>query len=155
MKKFFLKARNDIQVYCFALGLLMLFSLFLRPVSLEIYDLCLRRSMTEDEKRLSYGLPFHVKKPPVNPGRRLTRAELRWIFLTEIRLDAIRDVIPEANERAHRAYSAMAQDFNVRGANYEYEYTEYLAARREIEEYRKIIAENAVNEAVLSGLTKP
>ncbi|MBR3722891.1 MAG: hypothetical protein IKN12_09020 [Selenomonadaceae bacterium] len=149
------KRKNVIHTYCFTLGLLLFFSLLLRPISLDAVDIYYNRSMTEDERKLSYGLPFHIKKPPINPGRRLSRAELRWVFLTEIRLDAIKEVIHEANERAHRAYSAMAQDFNVRGANYEYEYTEYRAAKKDIEKHREIIVENAVTEAVLYGLTRP
>lgn len=142
-----------------ALALLTLM-IFSRPLALDLAEAGNIQpvleiegdSLDEDEDaEADFGLPFSLVKPPEDPERRLTRAEMRWIFLHETRLLAMRRVLSDENERAHRAYSAMAADFNVRGANYEYEFYEKKRAESDIEPYKEQIAEKAKEDALNWG----
>lgn len=132
-----------------------MFSVILRPVALDAVDHWHRREMTEEERRLSFGLPFHVTKPPVGADHILNREQLRWIFLQEIRLDAMKSCIHRENEMAWKAFRQMVVDYNSRGSSYRSEASELRAARRDIEAYRREIHEGAVAEAEAMGWNKP
>ncbi len=126
----------------------LIFALVTRPFALDVaefqgYNADVITENTEEEK----DFPFLIIKPQEGLDRCLTRAEMRWIFKEEMRLNAMKKVIGENNERAHKAYSAMVQDFNVRGANFKYELRDKTSAKEDIEPYREEIEQNAVKEA--------
>lgn len=135
---------------------ILLFSLLTRPVALDIAEMresgkeSVERNAEKDNEEENI-FPFEITKPPDGVDRRLTRAEMRWIFKEELRLNAMKRVINEGNERAHRAYSAMVQDFNIRGANFKYELHDKTRAKEDIEIYREEIVKNAMEEARAYG----
>lgn len=134
---------------------ILLFSVLTRPVALDIAEIRgIDEENVEREEPKAYeenNFPFAVIKPPDGLERRLTRAEMRWIFKEELRLNAMKRVINDGNERAHRAYSAMVQDFNARGANFKYELRDKTKAEEDIEIYKEEIVKNAMEEAKAYG----
>lgn len=145
---------NFIRTNVMFLFSVLLLSLVTRPLALDIVEKqnINAEVMTSDDTpeeipKEENPFPFELKKPPEKADRRLTRAEMRWIFKEEIRLNAMKVVINDENARAHKAYSAMVRDFNVRGANFSYELHDKTRAEEDIEAYRDEIAKNAMDEA--------
>lgn len=131
------------------------FSVILRPLAFEAVDHWHRKKMTDEDRQVSFGLPFHVTKPPVGADHILNREQLRWIFLQEIRLDAMQSCIHKDNEMAWKGFKQMVVDYNSRGSSYRFEISELRAAQRDIEAYRQEIHEGAAAEAEAMGWNKP
>lgn len=146
-----------LQTNVFLLLSILLFSLVMRPIALDIVemqnkdDTLVVSDTPEEIAEEENPFPFEMKKPPEGVDRKLTRAEMRWIFKEEIRLNAMKRIINDGNERAHRAYSAMVRDFNVRGANFKYELRDKTCAENDVEVFREEIVENAIDEAKSYG----
>ena len=157
-REFITKKRiiNCLQKKILFIFVILLFSVLTRPVALDIAEIqgineeiAIENDLEEVTEENIF--PFKVTKPQDGLNRRLTRAEMRWIFKEELRLNAMKRVINDGNERAHRAYSAMAQDFNARGANFKYELRDKIKAEEDIEIYREEIVKNAMEEARAYG----
>lgn len=131
------------------------FAIMIRPVAWEAVDYWNERGMTNADRRDSMGLPFPVSKPPVGVSHILNRDQLRWIFLQEIRMDAMRTRLNHDNEEAVKKFIRMVDDYNSRAASYQCESADLQAARQDVEQYREAIRESAVAEAEAMGWDKP
>lgn len=136
-------------------ALLAVFAIIVRPVAMDAADYWNRSEMTDEERLASFGLPFRVSKPPAGASHILNREQLRWIFVQEIRMDAMKECINHDNEFAVRAFMRMVDDYNTRGASYRCEASDLREARQDIEEYQEEIRESAVAEAEAMGWNKP
>ncbi len=133
---------------------LSVFVLIVRPLSLGAVDLWNRHGMTEQDRQESYGLPFPVSKPPSGNGHILNRDQLRWIFMQEIRMDAMKECLNHGNESAVREFMQLVDDYNMRGASYCCETADLRAAQQDIRDYREEIRQSAMAEAEALGWSR-
>ena len=147
--------RRYVYRWSLAAVLVAIFSVILRPIALSAVDFWARREMTELERQASYGLPFHVSKPPAGEGVVLNRGQLRWILLQEIRMDAMKSCLNHGNETAVREFMKLVDDYNARGAKYRCELVDLRAAQADIAEYREEIQRSAIAEAEAMGWDQP
>lgn len=158
-------AVNFLQTNILLIFAFVLFALVTRPVALDVAEYSEQKDesvilfetfegIEKVEENDENPFPFSTIKPQEGLDRRLTRAEMRWIFMEEIRLNAIKDIIDEGNAKAHKAFSAMTQDFNVRGANFKYEWRDKNRAQEDVDAYKDEIVKNAVDEARSYGWGK-
>ncbi len=131
------------------------FAIIVRPVALEAVDYWNQKGMTGAELQDSLGLPFHVSKPPVGVSHILNRGQLRWIFMQEIRMDAMKTRLNHDNEAAVKKFMRMVDDYNSRAASYQCEAADLQAARQDVEQYQEAIRESAIAEAEAMGWDRP
>ncbi len=131
------------------------FAIILRPVALSVVDCWNRQDMTDRDRMASYGLPFHVSKPPVGEGHILNRGQLRWVLMQEIRMNAMQSCLDYGNESAVRQFMQLVDDYNSRGADYRCELIDLWAAQEDVESYHEEIWGSAVAEAEAMGWDRP
>lgn len=134
---------------------LSVFVIIARPLALGAVDLWTCHAMTEQDRQESYGLPFPVSKPPSGNGHILNRGQLRWIFMQEIRMDAMKECLHHGNESAVREFMQLVDDYNMRGASYRCETADLRAAQQDIRDYREEIRQSAMAEAEALGWSRP
>ena len=142
---------ENISRFLLLLAASFLFALVLRPLALDLYDLADVKLMETGDRSAAKGLPFRVTPPPIGRNHILNRAELRWVFLTEKRLDMIKPHLNHNREEDVRAFSMLVQDFNRRAGKFRYEKTDYLAAKGDIKKYHLIIEDDALYELSARG----
>lgn len=152
---------NFLQTNVMFVFALLIFAVVMRPFALDIAEMHGISRVNEDNSSEDQSFeesqveenpfPFSVIKPQEGTQRRLTRAEMRWIFKEELRLNAMKRVIDMDNERACKAFSVMVRDFNVRGANFQYEFCDKIRAQEDVNKFKEEIEREAMDEAIEYG----
>lgn len=94
-----------------------------------------------------------LKTPPVSTNNVHSSAELRYCLATDIRIEALR---PQSNSNSEiDAFNRIVDDFNRRCGSFRYRAGALESARREVERYRAVIVENALDGLFLERSLVP
>lgn len=124
-----------------------------KPAIYEHMDASAAAEMTEEQKQEAMGLPLKISKPRQGAAS-LEREELRWIAMTEIKLDAMRPQINPYNGKAVDEFNAMVDEFNVRCKEYRYKRSDMQTVRNEMNKYQDQIKQKAREEVQAKGWDK-
>ncbi|SFT53108.1 hypothetical protein SAMN02910356_00935 [Selenomonas sp. GACV-9] len=124
-----------------------------KPAIYEHMDASAAAEMTDEQKKEAMGLPLKVSKPREGAAS-LEREELRWIVMTEIKLDAMRPHINQYNGKAVDDFNAMVDEFNVRCKEYHYKRSDMQTVRNDMAKYREQIQQKAREEVQAKGWDK-